>query len=247
MYNIPQRSAPRQAGTPTRNSIIIARMRDKRPKSTAKPKPIQESPGDGEEAAARPRIIGGKFRGRRLLYEPHLRTRPMKDRVREAVFNLIGPGIQFSHAIDLFAGTGGAGVRGPQPRSRERDVRRAPFSDRRIDSPQRGGVGHFGGRDGLSGERIALVAPLAAVAGRALDGVLFAPLESLRRTSGGSSGPVGNAFGSSRPPEACLSSKPTCNSTSAGCPRPTIGPRGVSAGGGELTVAMLTVEGGPKP
>ena len=59
-----------------------------------------------DEASAEPRIIGGKFRGRKLLYLPDRRTRPMKDRVREAVFNLIGPGIKGKHAIDLFAGTG---------------------------------------------------------------------------------------------------------------------------------------------
>ncbi len=52
------------------------------------------------------RIIGGRLRGRRLKYSGDPRTRPMKDRVREAVFNLVGPGIQGSHAIDLFAGTG---------------------------------------------------------------------------------------------------------------------------------------------
>jgi 16S rRNA (guanine966-N2)-methyltransferase len=34
----------------------------------------------------------------------------MKDRVREAVFNLLGPGIVASHAIDLFAGTGALGL-----------------------------------------------------------------------------------------------------------------------------------------
>ncbi len=32
--------------------------------------------------------------------------RPMKDRVREAVFNLVGPSVRGTHAIDLFAGTG---------------------------------------------------------------------------------------------------------------------------------------------
>jgi len=52
------------------------------------------------------RIIGGRFRGRRLEYSGALRTRPMKDRVREAVFNLIGPSIRDCRAIDLFAGTG---------------------------------------------------------------------------------------------------------------------------------------------
>lgn len=34
----------------------------------------------------------------------------MKDRVREALFNLLGPGVKGSHAIDLFAGTGALGL-----------------------------------------------------------------------------------------------------------------------------------------
>jgi len=52
------------------------------------------------------RIIGGRFRGRKLQYTGDNRVRPMKDRVREAVFNLIGPAIKGMHAIDLFGGTG---------------------------------------------------------------------------------------------------------------------------------------------
>jgi 16S rRNA (guanine966-N2)-methyltransferase len=52
------------------------------------------------------RIIGGRFRGRKLIYSGDLRTRPMKDRLREAVFNLLGPDVRGKHAIDLFAGTG---------------------------------------------------------------------------------------------------------------------------------------------
>lgn len=52
------------------------------------------------------RIIGGQHRGRRLHYSGEMRTRPMKDRLREAVFNLIGPAIKGKHALDLFAGTG---------------------------------------------------------------------------------------------------------------------------------------------
>jgi 16S rRNA (guanine966-N2)-methyltransferase len=34
----------------------------------------------------------------------------MKDRVREAVFNLVGPAVVGGHAIDLFAGTGALGL-----------------------------------------------------------------------------------------------------------------------------------------
>jgi 16S rRNA (guanine(966)-N(2))-methyltransferase RsmD len=52
------------------------------------------------------RIIGGHFRGRKLAYSGDLRTRPMKDRVREALFNLLGRAVEGKVAIDLFAGTG---------------------------------------------------------------------------------------------------------------------------------------------
>jgi len=56
------------------------------------------------------RIIGGTFRGRKLVYTGDLRTRPMKDRVREAVFNLVGTDAAGKHALDLFAGTGALGL-----------------------------------------------------------------------------------------------------------------------------------------
>ena len=56
------------------------------------------------------RIIGGKFGGRKLRYGGDTRVRPMKDRVREAIFNLIGPAIQGKAAIDLFGGTGALGL-----------------------------------------------------------------------------------------------------------------------------------------
>jgi 16S rRNA (guanine966-N2)-methyltransferase len=52
------------------------------------------------------RIIGGSLRGRKIEYSGDVRTRPMKDRVREAVFNLLGQGVVGTQAIDLFAGTG---------------------------------------------------------------------------------------------------------------------------------------------
>jgi 16S rRNA (guanine966-N2)-methyltransferase len=56
------------------------------------------------------RIVGGSLRGRKLAYSGDARTRPMKDRVREAVFNLLGAWVEGSHAIDLFAGTGALGL-----------------------------------------------------------------------------------------------------------------------------------------
>ena len=56
------------------------------------------------------RVIGGKNRGRKLAYSGDVRTRPMKDRVREALFNLLGKGVEGTVAIDLFAGTGALGI-----------------------------------------------------------------------------------------------------------------------------------------
>jgi len=56
------------------------------------------------------RIIGGDLRGQTIQYSGDLRTRPMKDRVREATFNLVGPAIKNRLVIDLFAGTGAIGL-----------------------------------------------------------------------------------------------------------------------------------------
>lgn len=52
------------------------------------------------------RIVGGEFRRRKLLYHGDPRVRPMKDRLRESLFNLVGPSVRQKHAVDLFAGTG---------------------------------------------------------------------------------------------------------------------------------------------
>ena len=85
------------------------KRRDPPNKRHASPKPRRTSNSNITEVAGL-RIIGGKFRGRKVLYGGDLRTRPMKDRLREAVFNLIGTDIQGAHAIDLFAGTGALGL-----------------------------------------------------------------------------------------------------------------------------------------
>lgn len=73
-------------------------------------KPPRKRPTDDDARPVGVRIIGGKQGGRVLEYSGDLRTRPMKDRVREAVFNLVGTGSGGRHAIDLFAGTGALGL-----------------------------------------------------------------------------------------------------------------------------------------
>jgi 16S rRNA (guanine966-N2)-methyltransferase len=56
------------------------------------------------------RIIGGKARGRRLKPVPGDTTRPITDRVKESVFNILGPDIEGAYFLDLFAGTGSVGI-----------------------------------------------------------------------------------------------------------------------------------------
>lgn len=56
------------------------------------------------------RIIGGKARGRRIKSVPGDTTRPITDKVREALFNIIGSDIHKAIFLDLFAGTGSVGI-----------------------------------------------------------------------------------------------------------------------------------------
>lgn len=56
------------------------------------------------------RIIAGAFGGRRLHTPKGTAIRPTADRVREAVFSIIGPGLAGAEILDLFAGTGAMGL-----------------------------------------------------------------------------------------------------------------------------------------
>ncbi len=56
------------------------------------------------------RIIGGELKGRRLRSVPGLATRPTADRIREAIFNILGPAVRDAQVLDLFAGTGAFGI-----------------------------------------------------------------------------------------------------------------------------------------
>lgn len=56
------------------------------------------------------RVIAGSAKGRRLKLVPGDSTRPIMDRVKEALFSIIGRDILYSHFLDLFAGTGSVGI-----------------------------------------------------------------------------------------------------------------------------------------
>lgn len=56
------------------------------------------------------RIIAGEHRGRRLLGPKGCQTRPITDRVKTALFSMLGPGVEDAVVVDLFAGTGSIGL-----------------------------------------------------------------------------------------------------------------------------------------
>ena len=55
------------------------------------------------------RIIAGTHRGRRIAAPKGAHTRPTGDRVREALFNLLGP-VDGASVLDLYAGSGALGL-----------------------------------------------------------------------------------------------------------------------------------------
>jgi 16S rRNA (guanine966-N2)-methyltransferase len=56
------------------------------------------------------RIIAGKFRSRQLKSLKGLALRPTSDMLRETLFNILGPRVEGSRFLDLFAGTGALGI-----------------------------------------------------------------------------------------------------------------------------------------
>jgi len=56
------------------------------------------------------RVIAGEHKGRPLAAVPGKGTRPTTDKVKESIFNMIGPYFDGGWALDLYAGTGGLGI-----------------------------------------------------------------------------------------------------------------------------------------
>ena len=56
------------------------------------------------------RIIAGEYRGRRITPPPGRETRPMLDRVREAMFGKLQARVEDAKVLDLFSGTGSLGL-----------------------------------------------------------------------------------------------------------------------------------------
>jgi len=56
------------------------------------------------------RITGGTAKGRHLFTAKGMNIRPTSDKVREAIFNIIGQELSGLFVLDLFAGTGSLGI-----------------------------------------------------------------------------------------------------------------------------------------
>jgi 16S rRNA (guanine966-N2)-methyltransferase len=68
------------------------------------------------------RVISGIAKGRRLRPVPGDVTRPISDRVKEALFDILGDDVVGADVLDLFAGTGSVGIE-----ALSRGARRAVF------------------------------------------------------------------------------------------------------------------------
>jgi 16S rRNA (guanine966-N2)-methyltransferase len=71
------------------------------------------------------RVIAGEAKGRKLLSVSGQATRPITDRVKESLFNILGRQIVDALFLDLFAGTGSVGIE-----ALSRGARRAVFVER---------------------------------------------------------------------------------------------------------------------
>jgi len=56
------------------------------------------------------RVVAGRYGGRRLVAPPGSATRPTSDRVREALFSVLGAAVEGARVLDLYAGSGALGI-----------------------------------------------------------------------------------------------------------------------------------------
>jgi len=69
---------------------------------------MERPPPSPQLTVSRLRVGGGESRGRRLKAPKGIR--PTQGMVKAAIFNILGPGIEGAHVLDLFAGSGAIGI-----------------------------------------------------------------------------------------------------------------------------------------
>jgi 16S rRNA (guanine966-N2)-methyltransferase len=118
------------------------------------------------------RVIAGSRKGHTIAAPRGLETRPTSDRVRENVFNLVGP-LDEAAVLDLYAGSGAMGIE-----ALSRGASRAVFVERDADAAQT--IERNLERLRLTGARVVRADALTALAqeaaaGRKYDLVLVDP------------------------------------------------------------------------
>ena len=63
-----------------------------------------------KQATPQLRVIGGQWRGQKLQFPDRPGLRPTGDRIRETLFNWLGPHLHNAKCLDLFAGSGALGI-----------------------------------------------------------------------------------------------------------------------------------------
>jgi 16S rRNA (guanine966-N2)-methyltransferase len=118
------------------------------------------------------RVISGKARGRRLRTVPGDATRPITDRAKESLFNILGPDIAGATVLDMFAGTGSVGIE-----ALSRGARWVRFIDQQRQAIEtiRANLAVTGLEQGAEVLRQDAFAALAREADRSFDYVFIAP------------------------------------------------------------------------
>ena len=78
------------------------------------------------------RIIGGKWKGKKISFEINSKLRPTPDRAKEMVFNWLGNDLRNYNCLDIFAGTGAMGLE-----SLSRGAKKVDFIEKDVRTSQR--------------------------------------------------------------------------------------------------------------
>ena len=80
------------------------------PRSRQPSRPAKAPRGQGAQSGGQLRIIGGRWRGRKLAFASVEGLRPTGDRLRETLFNWLQFHLPGARCLDLFAGSGALGL-----------------------------------------------------------------------------------------------------------------------------------------
>jgi 16S rRNA (guanine966-N2)-methyltransferase len=97
-----------KSGSGSRAVTQQSESRKRAPQPSPQPRG-EQSHGRGAQSRVI-RVIGGAMRGRRWRFPDIPDVRPTPDRVRETLFNWLGPRIVGARCLDLFAGSGALGL-----------------------------------------------------------------------------------------------------------------------------------------